>query len=98
MKYLTENVGRGPKKVLKYIYVKDWDKNIVKTIYQRQEIEYKLISQNRIYYKKGFNTNTFKDKIYKYLLSNQVRDRILGGKLWKEDCTNENIFDFLSIL
>ena len=94
LKYLTKNTGRSPKKALKHIYVKDKDRNIKKTIYQCQDLEEKLIIQNIMHHKKVFNIKAFRDKIYKYLLMNNIRNRILDGKLRKEDYSNEDVCDF----
>jgi len=44
LKYLMENVERGPKRALKFIHIKNYEGEIVKTIYQRQELEEKLIA------------------------------------------------------
>ena len=36
--------------------------------------------------------------MYKYLLANDTCNRILGGKLRKEEYSNKDVFDFLTIL
>ena len=54
LKHLTENVGRGPKKVLKYIHVKNNQEKIVETVHQRQELERRIIQQNTNHQKKVF--------------------------------------------
>ena len=51
-----------------------------------------------MHYKKVFNTKVFRDKIYKHLLINNIQNRILNSKMRKEDYSNEDIYDFLTIL
>ena len=43
LKYLINNVRRGPKKPLKYIQVKDNSRKVIKTIYNQLELEKALI-------------------------------------------------------
>ena len=58
----------------------------------------KLIFQNTMHYKKVFNTKAFRVKIYKHLLINNDQNRILDSKLRKEDCSNEDIYNFLTMI
>ena len=43
-------------------------------------------------------TKTYWDKIYKRLLDDNVRDKVLNGKLDTEECTNSKVYDFLKLL
>ena len=44
------------------------------------------------------NTKVYRDRIYKKLLDNEVRDRILKGELRKEEYDESDIYDFLTLL
>ena len=39
----------------------------------------------------------YKDKIYKQLKNEKMRDLTLKGKLKREDCDDENVFKFLKL-
>jgi len=64
----------------------------------REEIEKVLIEQNIYHQKKVLNTQAYNDKIYKTLLEDTVRDRILNRKLKPEQCTNKDVYEFLTLL
>ena len=53
---------------------------------------------NTKYHKKVFQTKAYKDKIYKYLLSNEIQDKILNSQLRREDYTNNDVYEFLTII
>ena len=42
--------------------------------------------------------NAYKDKICKMLLQDNIRNRILQGELRRDKYSNDNIFEFLSLL
>ena len=44
------------------------------------------------------DTVVYNDKIYLQLEDDKVRDKILQGGLYREDCDNPNVFEFLSLL
>jgi len=84
MKFLTTSIDRGLKKVLKYLKIQNEEGITIKTIYRWDELEEALIQQNIKYHKWGFNINTYKHKIYKMLLYNNIRNRILQGELRRD--------------
>ena len=45
-----------------------------------------------------FKTKVYQDKVYQKLSSNKIWDKILNGKLEEEDCSNKEVFEFLSLL
>ena len=93
-----ENVGRGLKRALKQIKIIDNNKKVMKVIHQKEEIERKLIEQNKKHHSKAFNIKANKDKIYKKLLNDDIQNRILNGELRKEECDKSNIYEFLTLL
>jgi len=40
----------------------------------------------------------YEDKIYNKLKEDKIRNRVLKGQLRREDCNNEDMFKFLSLL
>ena len=44
------------------------------------------------------NTQAYNDKIYKTLLEDTIRDRILKGKLNSKQCTNKDVYKLLILL
>ena len=40
----------------------------------------------------------YEDKIYKRLLNNEVRDKIIKGELISDECTNKEVYEFLKLL
>jgi len=48
--------------------------------------------------KKVHNIRIYKDKIYPKLVKDSIRDKILGEKLQSNDCNNNNVYQFLSLL
>ena len=67
-------------------------------IYDRQEIENRLIQQNLYYFKKVHNTRVYYNKVYHKITQDEIRNKILNGSLKAEDYDNNNIFKFLSLL
>ena len=94
MKLLINEVGRGPKRPLKFVITKDGEK----TINQQDQIEQAIIDHNIAHHKAVFKTKVYQDKIYYKLSSNKIRDKILNRKLEEEDCSNKEVFKFLSLL
>ena len=40
----------------------------------------------------------YKDKIHERLRDNDIRDKILDGRLRRQDCDDERMFEFLKLL
>ena len=58
----------------------------IQVLYERDQIENTLISQNTKHYTKVMKIKLYQDKIYKSLHNNKVRDRILNKNLRIEEC------------
>ena len=52
----------------------------------------------KIHHLKAFNIKAYKDRTYKKLLDDKVRNKILKENSYREECNNSNMFDFLSLL
>ena len=50
------------------------------------------------YYIKAMNAITYKDKVYKKLLQDRTRNRILEGKLLREEYDSTDMWEFLTLL
>jgi len=61
-------------------------------------IEKAVVIQNKKHFRQAYESKVYKDKIYKHLLDNKVRDRILNRILQPEECTNKDVYDLLSLL
>ena len=61
-------------------------------------MEQAIIDQNIAHYKAVFKIKVYQDKIYHKLSLNKMWDKILNGKLEEEDCSNKEVFEFLSLL
>ena len=94
MKFLTNEVRRGPKRLLKHVIIEENNK----IISQRDQMEQAIINKNIRYHKVVFNTKVYKDRIYKKLLNNEIRDDILKRKLDEFECTNRDVYKFLTLL
>ena len=77
-----------------YVYTinKDSSKSI---LYERNKVEVALINQNLKHFKKVMLTKAYQDKIYEQLENNEVRDRIINGKLSRDKCDLEDVCEFL---
>ena len=98
MRYIINDIGKGPKRLLKQIKTIDEVTKKEQIIYDRNEIEGKLIEQNLHRFKKVHNIRVYQDKIYYKLLENETRNKILDGTLKLEDCNNADVYQFLSLL
>ena len=98
MKYLTATIGKGLKQLLKCGIVKDDEGKVVKTINDKVELETELINQNKKHYRKVFQTKVYKDRIYSKLLNDNICNRILYRTLTRDECSDNDIFEFLTLL
>ena len=56
------------------------------------------MQHNEMHFKKVKESNVCKDKIYQQIKHEIMRDLMLKGKLKREDCNDENVFEFLNFL
>ena len=95
--YLIRMVGK-PKNSLLKIHVIDSRTKEMKTYYGQKEIESVLIQYNRCHFSKAKKIPVYRDKITKVLHRDEVRDKVLDGKLKREEVDNSNLFNFLKLL
>ena len=62
------------------------------------DIEHEVSKFNRKHYKKVLETALYQDDIHDQLLDDKIRDKVLGGKLGREDVDDEDLLEFLSML
>ena len=67
-------------------------------IIKREEIKEKIITCNTSHFKKAYSSKIHNNRICKELRKDSIRDRILNGILQKEECDNDNIYEFSKIL
>ena len=97
MKYPTNTIRRGLNRALKILKIINQDKKI-ETINQQLDIERNLIEQNKAHHQKVFETKAYKDKLYKQLLIDDTRNKILNRILTREECNDNDIFEFMNLL
>ena len=95
---LTKHVGKGEKSSLKRVKVVNRNNKVIRECQDKQSIEYKIVQYNKKYFRKAYSSNAFKDKIYMQLKLDQIRDKILKGKLKRVSCDNDDVFEFLTLL
>jgi len=75
--YMIKYLGKGVKGAFRKLHITNEDKQIVKTINKREDIEEAIIIYNRNHLKQAHNMSIYKDKIYHQLSNDQIRDKIL---------------------
>ena len=95
---MTKYLGKGVNGVLRKQNIRNNQKEIIKTLNDRKEIEDAIIKYNRQHLKQAHQIPVYNDRIYKQLSNNKIRDKILTGKLERDKCTNKEVFKFLNLL
>ena len=96
--YITRHIGKGDRDGIKRLHVVNEDNQIIKTSINREQIEEEIIMYNEQHLKQAHSSIMYKDKIYKKLRNNDIRDKILDGRLRKQDCDDERVYEFLKLL
>ena len=73
------------------------EKKIIETYIDRESIEKEISSYNTKYFKQAYNIIIYKDKIYKCLKYDKIRDKVLNRSIRKEDCDNERMYQLLRL-
>ena len=97
-KILSRGVGKGTKTSLKKIRIENNEGGIEREIYDRKEMENKIITYNRDHFRQAFETIAYTDKIYTKLEDEEIRHKILSGDLDLEECSYKDVYDFLKLL
>ena len=92
--YLRKTLGKT-KSVLHKLQITNPSNNTIQSAYDHKKIESLLMQHNREHFSKAKKTPAYNDKIIK---EDEIRDKVLKGKLQKEDVNNDNIFEFLKLL
>jgi len=83
---------------LKRIQKKDEERNVIGEYYQRDDIEREILQYNTHHFTKVHQSKAYKDKIYKKLPINKVRNKILTGRIRRQDFDDENVYEFFTLL
>lgn len=97
-RYITNHIGRGARRSLTKVHVVNDNREIVKTYVSKEEIEEQIINYNRKHYTQAHQTKIYQDKIYHKLQEDDVREKILNGTLYAQDCDNREVLEFLTLL
>jgi len=96
--YLSRHVGKGKRQAMKRLEVSNDNNQRNEFIIKRELIEEKIMTFNRNHFKKAHSTPIYNDKIYNELRNNSIRDKILNGNLSRDECDNDNVYEFLKLL
>ena len=91
-------MGKGYRDSLKRIHESNEENVIVKTHINRKSIESNLIEHNKKHFKQAYQSIAFKDKICKKLKDDEVRNRILKGKIEESECDDKWMHKFFKLL
>jgi len=80
------------------VKIQDEEEKVINVKYERKEIEEALIKQNIKHYRKVYDTLVYKDRIYRELLKDEIRNKILIGILRCNECNNVEVYNFLKLL
>ena len=95
---LTKHVGKGKKNLLKRIKLANENNKVIKECQDRTNIEAEIARYNKKHFRQSYSSKAFKDRIYSQLKYNEVRDKILNGTLQRNECDNQDVYDFLKLL
>ena len=76
----------------------DQNNEVAKEYHDRNSIENEIAEYNKQHFWKAYSSNAFKDKIYSKLKVEQIRDKILNRTLNREECDNDDIYEFMWLL
>ena len=88
---VSEEVSKGD-------ILKNENNEIIYTHIQKEEIEKEIMNYNLNHFKQAHQLIVYRGKIYNKLKQNDVRDKILSRRLTREECDNEDVFEFLNLL
>ena len=75
------------------------DKNqIEKTYVSKEEIEQLIIQNNYKHFTQAHDTEIYNDQIYEKLQEDNTRNKIISGRLRREECDHLKVFKFLKLL
>ena len=97
-RHITRHAGKGNRDSLKRTHESNEENVIVKTYVDRKSIESKLIEHNKNHFKQAHQSIAFKDKTYKKLKDDDVRNRVLKGEIEESECDDKRMYKFLKLL
>ena len=95
---LLKGIGKGNKKSLKQIRKENDKGDITEEFYDRDSIENAIAQYNKLHFRQAFSSKAYRDKIYKKLKYDEIRERILCGELEVKECDDNNVYSFLTLL
>jgi len=97
-RYLTKHAGKGVKGNLKRLHIVNENDQIIRTIIDKENIEKTIKEFNEKHFQKAHQSIAYKDKIYAELDRDDIRNKILRGQLEREQCSSEEVWEFLRLL
>jgi hypothetical protein len=95
---LSKGVGKGEKKALRAVREVGQDGTVIQEYQDRESIENAIARYNKDHFRQAYSSKAYKDKIYKKLCHDSVRNKILNGELEVEDCDDVDVYDMLKLL
>ena len=96
--YVTRHVGKGERDGIKRLHAVDAENRIIHTSVSREQIEEQIISHNEQHLKQAHSSIMCQDKMHKKLRDNEIRNKILDGRLRRDDCDDQRVCEFLKLL
>jgi len=91
-------VRKGERNSLKRVRIMNDNGEIIKEVQDRESIEQEIVEYNVKHFHQAFASKAYKDKVYNKLNIDDIRDRILKGELEVEECDDEDVYSFLTLL
>jgi len=95
---LTKLIGKGEKHSLKRVKVIGEDEQVIKECQDREEIENEIAKYNKQHFRQAYTLKAFQDKIYPILKYDNIRDKILRETVKREECDDDDVYDFIQLL
>lgn len=95
---ISRHVGKGEREGIKRTREVDENNKIIKTHADRESIEDSIIKCNEMHFAKAHNSIAHADRIYEKLRHDKACDKILDGRLNKDECDDERAHEFLQLL
>jgi len=87
--YMMRYIRKGENGSLRMIQIKDNKDNIIKALTNWYDIENAIIDFNKSNFQQTHHTKVYNDKIYEQLKVDEVQDKVLKGKISREDNNDE---------
>ena len=71
---------------------------VIRECQDRRKIEEEIAKYNKKHYRQAFESRAYQDKLYAVLKHDNIRNKILKGSLRREECNDDDVYEFMSLL